>query len=276
MNIPLFFCLPLALHAQDFSFNKETGKAMPNFVAELKLMKGRILRTTGGRPQVVQVGEKFYPNDVVTTDERSTMKLLVVDDTWLAIGPSSEIQFSEFDFREKTDRKITFDLRKGRLSANVRQPVKSGRVNFRSRYTSMAVRGTKIMMNYREVNGTGVTEYALIEGKALVTDSSGKTQELLAGERLVLLNTEDAADASEQKLRLSQEEIESFTSPDADEDRAIRPFMPFYEPKIAASLPATTATGKKGVTTEAATGEGSFSNLKKLNEQLLDNQKKNR
>ncbi len=101
--------LPLAfpVHAQDFTFNKETGKAVPSFVGELKLLKGVVMRTTGGRPRQVQIGEKFYKNDVVVTEKDSSMKILIADDTWLSLGPETELIFTGFEFTDKNSRKRT-------------------------------------------------------------------------------------------------------------------------------------------------------------------------
>ena len=272
-----FLLLPLTLQAQDFSFNKETGKAVPQFVGELKLMRGRALKTTGGRPRPVKQGERFFPRDTVVTEENSSMKILISDDTWLSLGPESELVFTEFNYRDKDDRNITYELKKGRLAANVRQKIKNGAVDFRSRYSSMGVRGTKLMMNYREVNGLAVAEYALLEGKAHVTDSKGVEHELNAGERIVLLGDQKKKEERLEKLQLSPEDLQNFASPEADEDKDIRPFMPYYEPKALTVTSTTSDPGieerKKDATTS---GSGTFDNLKKLNEQLKDNQKKKR
>ncbi len=268
---------PLALFAQNFKFNKETGKAIPAFVGELKLVKGTALRTTGGRPRLVQIGEKFYPKDIVVTEADSSMKILIADDTWLSLGPESELIFADFEFKDKNERKIHYELKRGQLSANVREKIKSGEVKFRSKFSSMGVRGTKIMMNYREVNGAGIAEYALAEGIAEVTDQDGKTHEIIAGERIILIQNLKSKEGSQIKLELTKEDLENFMSPEAEEDKGIRPFMPYYEPKTQAVTKLDANSGKSETQNEATTsGDGSFQNLKKLNEQLQDNQKKPR
>lgn len=269
--------LPITLHAQNFSFNKETGKAVPNFVGELKLLKGRVLRTTGGRPRVVQIGEKFYPKDIIATEANSFMKILVADDTWLSIGPESELVFTDFEFKDKNSRTINYELKKGQLSANVRQKIKEGGVSFRTRYTSMGIRGTKILMNYRELNGQGVSEYAVIEGEAEVTNSKGEIQKLSSGERIVLVENEKTKEELLEKMKLTPEDLENFSSPEADEDKGVRPFMPYYEPK-AVTVTSTDIAGEKVEKKAEGTNssKGTFNNLKKLNEQLQDNQKKKR
>ncbi len=276
-NLLIFLLLPFSLHAQDFSFNKDTGKAVPNFVGELKLLKGRVLKTTGGRPRVVEIGEKFYPMDIVATDANSTMKILVADDTWLSIGPESELVFTDFQFTDKTNRKIYYELKKGQLSANVRQRVKAGEVGFRTRYASMAIRGTKVMMNYRELNGSGITEFALIEGQADVTDNKGNSHPLEAGERIVLIENQKSNEGQFEKLKLTPQDLENFSSPEGEEDKGIKPFMPYFEPKaLSVSQAGEVNTTSANKDERETGGEGSFNNLKKLNEQLQDNQKKRR
>lgn len=273
----VFSLATLPLFAQDFAYNKETGKAVPQFVGELKLMRGRALKTTGGRPRLVKTGDRFFPKDVVETEANSSMKILISDDTWLSVGPNSELVFTEFDFRDKDDRNIGYELKKGQISANVRQKIKKGKVEFRSMYSSIGVRGTKIMMNYREVKGVGITEYALVEGQAEVTDSKGTHHEIKAGQRIVLLNGKNKEEPVMKTLDLTPEDLENFVSPEADEEKDIRPFMPYYEPKAES---VTSTTGNEGAVENkkesTTSGNGSFSNLKKLNEQLKDNQKKKR
>ncbi len=273
----LLLLLPFSLHAQDFSFNKETGKAVPNFVGELKLLQGRVLKTTGGRPRVVEIGEKFYPKDIVATEANSTMKILVADDTWLSIGPESELEFTDFQFTDKTNRKIYYELKKGQLAANVRQRVKAGEVGFRSRYASMGVRGTKVMMNYRELNGTAITEFALIEGQADVTDKKGNSHPLEAGDRIVLIENQKSKEGLLEKQKLTPQELENFASPEGEEDKGIKPFMPYFEPKALSVTKADEVNTTSENKAERDTGgEGSFNNLKKLNEQLQDQKKKRR
>jgi hypothetical protein len=276
MNKFIFLLLlPFTLYAQDFTFNTESGKAVPNFVGELKLMKGSALKTTGGRPRAVQIGEKFYPKDVVTTDVDSSMKILIADDTWLALGPQSELVFSEFEFTDKNNRKIHYELKKGQLSANVRQRVKAGEVRFKSRYASMGVRGTKIMMNYREINGQAVSEFALIEGQADVVDARGNSHPLEAGERIILVEDQKNTNHQLEKLKLTPQDLENFASPEGEEDKGIRPFMPYFEPKAMTVTKAPEQNTTSGNKMESdRPGAGSFHNLKKLNEQLQDNQKK--
>lgn len=273
----LLFLIPLSLHARDFSFNKETGKAVPNFLGELKLLNGRVMKTTGGRPSPVKIGDKFYPKDSVSTDHESTMKILMTDDTWLSLGPDTELVFSEFAFTDKNDRKVHYELKKGKLSANIRQRVKSGEVKFNSRYASMGVRGTKLMMNYREIKGIGITEYALVEGKAEVTSNTGMSYDLVAGERIVLIEDPKNKETALERIDLSPEELRNYSSPEAEEDKSINNFMPFFELK---AVPVTKAENKtpqqENKPKDDSEKEGSFNNLKKLNEQLQDNQKRRR
>lgn len=271
----LALLIPFTLHAQDFSFNKDTGKAVPNFVGELKLIRGTALKTTGGRPRAVQIGEKFYPKDVVETEADSTLKILIADDTWLSLGPKSELVFADFAFTDKSNRKIHYELKKGQLAANVRQPLKSGEVRFKTRFSSMGVRGTKIMMNYREVNGSAISEYALTEGQADVTDSKGNSYPLEAGERIVLIENEKSKESQFEKLKLTPSDLENFASPEGEEDKDIRPFMPYYVPKAASVTKAEQVNTTSGLHTPSDSEvSGTFNNLKKLNEQLQDNQKR--
>lgn len=226
---------------------------------------------------MVEIGEKFYPKDVVATEANSSMKILITDDTWLAIGPESELVFTDYSYKDKDSRTVNYELKKGQLSANVRQKIKDGGVNFRTRFTSMGIRGTKILMNYREVKGQAISEYAVIEGETEVTNSKGEVQKVSSGERIVLVDNLKTKEGSSEKLQLTPEDLENFASPEGDEDKGIRPFMPYYEPKALTVTSTEKAGGKAEKQSEATnSGNGTFDNLKKLNEQLEDNQKKRR
>lgn len=263
--------------ADDFTFNKETGKAVPQFVGELKLLRGSAQKITGGRPRSVKTGERFYPGDIVTTEKGSTIKILITDDTWLALGPDSELVFKEFKFRDKTDRDITYELKKGQLASNVRQKLKAGEVRFRSRYSSMGVRGTKILMNYREVKGKSIAEYALVEGRAEVKDDEGKVLDLKAGERVVLVKDLKSGNSFSESLKLSPEELESYVSPEAEEEKTIAPFLPYFDLVEEVQEEATAKVQPKVQDEPSETeSKGSFENLRKLNEELDQNQKRRR
>jgi hypothetical protein len=84
-------------------------------------------------------------------------------------------------------------------------------------------------------------------------------------------------ESSLEKLELSAEELESFVSPEAEEDKSIAPFMPYYDPKaLTVTVKDAAAKGKDTSSEASEKGYGSFQNLKKLNEELEQNQKRRR
>ncbi len=273
-NLFYAILLPLSLNAQSFTYNKETGKAMPQFVGELKLLKGRAHVTSKGETKPIETGTKFFPKDVINTEADASVKILIADDTWLSLGPRSELVFLDFEYKDKTDRRINYELKRGQLSANVRQKIKAGELNFKTRYTSMGVRGTKLVMNYHEKDGKGISEYALMEGKAEVFDNSGKTYQLKSGERIVLIQNGKSGDEKVETMNLSSDDLKNFTSPDAEEENGIRPFMPYYELKVETVSALESGIEDSEKKDSGTNGKGSFQNLKKLNDELKENKKR--
>jgi hypothetical protein len=270
----LFFSLSLL--AQDFTFDKEKGKAIPNFLCQLKLMKGTVYKKSGQDLVEVKVGERFNKNDTIVTGDQSVARVLVVDDTQLTIGPNSELNFADFEYMDKDNRKLLYHLVKGQLSGHVRQKAKDGDINFKTKYTVLGVRGTEILMNFRTVNNVDVSEYALVSGKAVVTDDKNAKHEIKKGDHLVFIHDTVKQTSAVEKLKLSNEEMNRLKAMKIDETKEFRPTMPYYEIGEVAQNTNTTA----GSTDENAPSEKRVDkkpwqeNLKQLNEKLKENSKK--
>ena len=270
----LFFTL--SLFAQDFTFDKEKGKAVPNFLCQLKLMKGTVYKKTGQELVEVKVGDRFNKNDTIVTGDQSLAKVLVVDDTQLTIGPNSELNFENFEYMDKDNRKLLYNLVKGQLSGHVRQKAKDGDINFKTKYTVLGVRGTEILMNFRTVNNVEVSEYALVSGKAVVTDDKNAKHEIKTGDHLVFIHDTMKQTSAVEKLKLSNEELNRLKAMKIDETKEFKQTMPYYEIGDIAQ----NTTSSAGSTDENAPSEKRDDkkpwqeNLKQLNQKLKENSKK--
>jgi hypothetical protein len=273
----LFFFFSLSLCAQDFTFDKEKGKAVPNFLCQLKLMKGQVFKKSGEDLIEVKVGERFNKNDTIVTGEKSLARIMVVDDTTITIGPSSELNFTDFEYTDKDNRKLLYNLIKGQLSGHVRQKAKDGDIQFKTKYTVLGVRGTEILMNFRTVNNVDVSEYALLSGKAVITDDKNAAHEIAKGERVVFLHDSVKQTSAIEKLKLSNEEMKNLKALKLDETKEFKPMMPFYNPLAMNQNSATeTSSGsEEGAVEEKRTDKKHWKeNLEQLNKNLKENAKK--
>lgn len=200
--------------AQDFSLDKASGKAQPKFLGQINLLQGKTFKKKNGELQPVSNGARFYPTDVVVTGEDSKVRIFMVDETSLILGPESELQFNDFQFRDKNDRKATFTLIKGQLSANVKHEVKSGEMTFKTRFVSMGVRGTELLINHRLIQNKEVSEFALLSGKADLADSSSKTMKLTSGMKTIFVQNKSLemalTESEKSKLLLNVNEDKEF------------------------------------------------------------------
>lgn len=272
--LTLFFSL--SLFAQDFTFDKEKGKAVPNFLCQLKLMKGTVYKKSGQDLVEVKVGDRFNKNDTIVTGDQSLARVLVVDDTTLTIGPNSELNFAEFEYTDKDNRKLLYNLVKGQLSGHVRQKAKDGDINFKTKYTVLGVRGTEILMNFRSVNNVDVSEYALVSGKAVVTDDKNAKHDIKSGDHLVFIHDTVKQTSAVEKLKLSNEEVKRLKAMKIDETKEFKPTMPYYEiGEVAQNTATTSGSTDENTASEKRNDKKPWQeNLKQLNEKLKENSKK--
>jgi FecR protein len=273
----LFLFLSLPLFAQDFTFDKEKGQAIPNFLGQLKLMKGQVYKKSGDDLVEVKTGERFNKNDTIVTGEKSIAKVLVVDDTMITIGPSSELNFENFEFTDKTNRKALFNLIKGQVSGNIRNKAKDNDLQFKTKYTILGVRGTEILMNFRKVNAMEISEYALLSGKAEITDEQNGKKQILKGDHVVFIH-KDGSSFGQGNLKLSPEELKRLQAPKIDETKDFKPVMPYYEPTgndfqkvVQASAQEEVEVNEDGKRDDKKHWKD---NLNELNKKLKENSKK--
>jgi hypothetical protein len=276
-----------SLHAQDFTFDKSKGKAIPNYVAEIKLFKGRVFKVINGEMKEVQVGTRFFKNDKIITQEKSFVKLMIVDDTVMNLGPHSELGFAEFKFADKTDRHIVYDLVKGQVRGIIKHKADEGDVIVKTKFAAMAIRGTEVLVNHHEIKGTAISEFALLSGAASITDSKKQKIDILKGNKVIFADDPKTKESDSEQSKLAANEFSVLEAVDKKEETDFKPFMPFLKEedlKVASPLykiiyketaNLTTTTNHQeindGETKDPSEAKGSFRNLQDLNEQLKNN-----
>ena len=268
----------LSLFAKDFTFDQETGKAVPNHLGEIKLLRGKVFKKHQGKTTEVKTGTRFNKDDTVFTEQRSFAKILLVDDTVLSVGPNSELNFSEFKYVDKTNRQMTFDFIKGQLRALVVNKAKEGDLKFKTKAALMGVRGTELLINHQTLNALEISEFALLTGSAEVMDNKNEKHALAKLDRITIMldpgNSEIASDKNtlselEQKLLKAEEELlPYFQIENLSKTSALYSHLQ--------KLPVSDVTSPE--TNQATTNQDERKNwrynLEKLNEKLKQNQKK--
>lgn len=271
--------------SQDFVFDKEKGRAVPSFIGQLKLVKGKVFKKTPEGLKEVETGERFRKSDGIVTEDKSFAKVQIVDDTVISVGPNTEMRFDNLDYREKDDRSATFTLLKGQISGDVKNKNKQpGEIKFRTTYTTMGIRGTYILMNHQKIRNAEVTEYALLSGSAEVVDHKNQKFDMQKGERIVIVTDKNGEQTDHEEKNLSDLLLKELTALGIDEEKEVRPFLPYFMPK---DLEETSPLQKYFVTTSEDSPVRQApdkreekkpswqENLQKLNDKLKQNQKKN-
>lgn len=284
MNI-LFFCLSLVTSltfAQDFTLDKESGKAVPNYVGQLKLLKGEAFKSVNGELEDIKVGDRFYKGDILVTAKKSFAKILIVDDSIVSLGPESEMEIKDFKFKDKTDRQFIFSLVKGKLSGEVRNKAKSGEIQFKTKYATMGVRGTVVLLNHRKLSNIEVSEFALLSGAAAITGEGLSAEELAPGQRIVLIRNNSKNIQAHQKLSMPEPLWNELKAEKMNGEKEFKPFLPFFEISEVApdsSLSPVLETTPSSVPEKSKSSEAPEEkkknwreSLKKLNDQLKNNQ----
>lgn len=271
--------------AEDYTFDKSKGKPIPNFIARVKLLKGQVFKISQGKTTPADVGTQFSKSDSITTEARSFVKLTVVDDTVLTLGPNSRLDFEDFEFQDKNDRKLQTLIR-GQLSAHVKNKAKEGNLKFKTPNAILGVRGTHLFINHRTIGKAEVSEFALLKGSAEVLDGQGVKHNLERADRLVVLKDTKENKEHLERLKLDEAQLKELAplNPNTEEGDFL-PVLPFFDPSVMAKNAAMDAifdipdeaepapAVKKPEVKDEDAENGSFNNLKKLNKELSKGRK---
>lgn len=276
----IFFALFFStiLLAKDFTFNKETGQAVPKHIGELKIAKGRVFKDMQGSLTPVKEGTKFYKSDRIVTEEKSYVKILMVDDSLFNIGPNSEIKFEDFTYSDKTNRTMLISLIKGQLRGQVKNKAKEGDLTIKTKLAVMGIRGTELFINHQTLKSLEVSEFALTEGKVEVKDQKDQKFDLNQSDKIIIvenpLTKEQVSEKNQlgekDSLELKNEEnfLPLFSLASLDPKS---PLAPLFEKLPVLPTGPTQLTPPPSSSSRPA--QDWRQNLKKLNEKLKENQK---
>lgn len=285
-TIILLIIFSTSLCAQDFVFDKEKGRAVPSYIGQVKHFVGKALIIKNNKKEDLKHGDRFGLKDVIETQEKSVVKIQMIDDTMITVGPKSQMEFSDFEFRDKSDRSSIYTLIKGQMTSEVKNKAKKdGDLKYRTKHATMGVRGTRLLLNFQSLGEKGITQMALTDGKALVEESTGtQKHNLVKGDHVVIVNDSVKNIAASEKFVLTDEEVDQLSGKGLDQEKDVRPLLPFFDMgKIAMNSPLYPFTDKVIEVQKSSNPEEPRlklkkkdknwkQNLDKLNEQLKENQ----
>jgi hypothetical protein len=267
----LLLAFSVSAQAEDFTFDKESGQAVPSFIGQLKIIKGDVYKLKQGKQFDVKKGTRFFKGETLVTGPSSFAQILIVDDSILNLSAKSELNFSDFKFVDKTDRKIVYSFLQGQIRGIIKNKAKDGDLIIKTKLAAMSIRGTELYVNHEKVKQLEVSEFALLSGNVLITDNNNLKNELNKSESLVVVSNQQTNKSAHEKRVLSAKELSEI----AQENE----FLIFFNPKdLVAGSPLYALFNdptENAISTEAApptvnkpNKKNWRNNLKKLNEKL--------
>lgn len=279
-NIILALLFSLPVLAQDYILDKDTGKALPSFIGQLRLVQGKVFKRAQGKLTEVYSGERFFEGNALVTGKDARAKMMMVDETIVSLGPEGEILFKKFSFKDKENRNCEYELIKGQLRGNIPQKLKTGSISFKTKFSTMGIRGTQILVNHQKLPNVEISEFALIEGSAQLQFNEADFTELAPAQHVVIIGNRDGKSARDVG-KISEEAFKELEAKIMNEEKEFRPFLPLVKlTDIAPSSPLRALTEEQGQVLKKSedyskgskTPKNWRESLKKLNEQLNKNQ----
>ncbi len=265
-----------SLFAQDFTFDKESGQAVPKHIAQVKIAKGKVFKLTNGKQKEIKVGDRLYKSDTLITNSSSIAQILIVDDTIMTLGANSELNFAEFKFVDKTKRQAVYSFIRGQIRGLIKNKAQEGDIVIQTKFATMGIRGTELFVNHQTINNLEVSEFALISGKVVVNDDKKAPHELSKNDRIIIVQDSLSKESAHEKNTLSEEELKSLNQENS--------LMNMFTPTTLEKSSSLYALFNKAVAVNPEAGENKGTstdpekkdwknNLRKLNEKLKNYQK---
>lgn len=170
----LFFLISGQVFAKDdkdWTLDLKTSTLIPKYSGIIKEVKGIAMI----EDSELKNGSKVYPQDIIKTKEKSFVKLELVDDSMVTIGPLSEFQIERWAYRTKNDRDALYSLIKGRMRMEIKSKAKDrDQLKVKSSLVAMGIRGTSFALNNSLQGNKEVAQISLMEGAIRLTSSEFK------------------------------------------------------------------------------------------------------
>ncbi|MDC1174268.1 FecR family protein [Bacteriovoracaceae bacterium] len=218
--------------AKEFSFDKESNSIVPNYVGKVAVLRGRAYRINEAQKKTtLKKDMKIYKKDIVETTSSTLVKIKMVDNTTLIIGPKSQMKFDHFVYRTKQDRESVLKLINGKMRVhfNIKAPKKDA-LKVRVKHVSMGVRGTKILATTTQSKDYHQSQILLIEGEGHIIDKHHDHEQVLSPKDHYISSTFKNKKHKKTLINIKNHEHDHYKGKTAA-DKDFLPLLPF-EPII--------------------------------------------
>jgi hypothetical protein len=126
------------------------GTQVAGFIKTVK-GNGQIVRAEASTP--AQVGDVLHVTDAVTTEEKSSIGIMLEDDTILSLGPNSRLELGDFAFEPQEENlSVAIRLMKGSFAymSGVIARLAPDKVRIETPDAVIAVHGTSFLVKVEE------------------------------------------------------------------------------------------------------------------------------
>jgi len=192
--ICIFLLLPLAYAQGQKAVDPETSKLIDNMVGKVELVRGKVIKIRADNKKEISIGtanQIVQEGDEIVTKGGSLIKIKMIDDTMISLGPNSRLKFTKFKFISKGNRTSVYEIVAGKLRANIPVKAKAGDLTYKTPTSSLGIRGTVFLTNVGEnAEGQQVTQHAVLEGKVQVENhSNGEKANITPGNQYVSIES---------------------------------------------------------------------------------------
>jgi len=273
------FCLLLfssPIFAQAISVDPDTSKLVDNHVADVIFVKGQVYKIKPGKkdPILIAENQRFNEGDTIQTGKASFIKLKMIDDTIISLGPYSKLHLELFKQKSKDDRSSVYGFLVGKIRAHFKNKAKPGDIIIKTKSASMGVRGTKLVASLKaNKEGKIVTQFGLLQGIVRVTNNiSGKKFNLNPKEEFIIFSDENENLIQEGIIKMDDNFHEELLASHLNELEDMEPLLRYYEkdslPESRSPNSSKSNSHNKFENKNQKTKSGWKNNLKELNQRL--------
>ena len=176
-------------------------------IATVLKRKGVVYKAFSDK-KILKKGHHLKRKDVIITEKASFIRIKMLDDTIITLGPNSSLMLQRFRFTSKEKRAFSIKLLRGKLRANIVNKAKKDSLKFETDSISLGVRGTELLMNAGDV-----TKVAVISGKVAVFNKlDDSVKELVAGAQFISIISTDKSKFDSKVIRLEDKNYKALAA----------------------------------------------------------------
>lgn len=154
----------------------KTGTVQTDSIGTIILSKGQVIVIRGKDNQETRGSKnlKIFSKDILKTKDAAFVRVQMIDNTVIQLGPKSIFKFEQFDIKSPTNRKSIYNFVNGQLRTVIKNKAEPGDIIIKARSVAMGIRGTEILSEiYEDRDGVAHTKIALLSGKVNI-DATNK------------------------------------------------------------------------------------------------------